>query len=79
MAGYKQPCIHCNSFISRDVRYCPVCNSSSPFGYSCPACLAFIQKDSRFAANVAERFMLTVSNAVNPPLSRKSVSIAERA
>ncbi len=44
MAGYKQPCIHCNSFISRDVRYCPVCNSSSPFGYSCPACLASIQK-----------------------------------
>jgi len=37
------------------------------------------KKDSRFAANVAERFMLTVSNAVNPPLSRKSVSIAERA
>ena len=44
MAFYKQPCIHCSTLIDRDVRFCPACGSSSPFGYLCPACLRTIEK-----------------------------------
>ncbi len=44
MATYKQPCVHCGTFIDGDVRVCPACLSKSPFGYSCPTCLKPIQK-----------------------------------
>ncbi|MHB1313858.1 MAG: double zinc ribbon domain-containing protein [Christensenellales bacterium] len=44
MAFYKVPCIHCATLLDRDVRFCPVCGSGSPFGYSCPTCLREIQK-----------------------------------
>ena len=39
MATYKQPCIHCNTLLDRDARFCPACGSVSPFGWACPACL----------------------------------------
>lgn len=45
MATYKQPCIHCNTFIERDSRVCPTCGSRSPFGYLCPTCNREISKD----------------------------------
>lgn len=44
MAGYKQPCIQCGAYIDPDVRFCPNCQSGSPFGYHCPDCLRSIQK-----------------------------------
>ena len=44
MASYKQPCIHCGTFIESDSRFCPACQSGSPFGYLCPTCLRPIQK-----------------------------------
>ena len=44
MAVYKQPCIHCNTYIDRDAQFCPSCGSHSPFGYLCPACLRAIRK-----------------------------------
>lgn len=44
MATYKQPCIHCGTFLERDARFCSSCGSQSPFGYRCPACLAPIEK-----------------------------------
>lgn len=44
MATYKQPCVHCNTFIERDARICPGCGSRSPFGYRCPTCLREIHK-----------------------------------
>ena len=39
MATYKQPCIHCNTLLDRDARFCPACGNASPFGWACPACL----------------------------------------
>lgn len=44
MAFYKEPCIHCGNFISRDSHFCPKCGSMSPFVYSCPDCLHEISK-----------------------------------
>ncbi|HHW99276.1 MAG TPA: hypothetical protein GX738_06570 [Firmicutes bacterium] len=44
MASYKQPCIHCGAFIDSDARFCPSCQSGSPFGYHCPTCLRPIIK-----------------------------------
>lgn len=44
MASYKQPCIHCGAYIDRDVRSCPKCGSTSPFGYHCPTCLKSIER-----------------------------------
>ena len=45
MATYKQPCIHCGTFIDRDARFCLNCASRSPFGYQCPTCLSAIQRE----------------------------------
>jgi len=50
MATYKQPCIHCGEFIEGDSRFCPKCQSRSPFGYNCPTCLREIQKDQAVCA-----------------------------
>lgn len=44
MASYKQPCIHCGAYIERDSQFCSSCQSGSPFGYLCPACLRPIEK-----------------------------------
>lgn len=44
MASYKQPCIHCGTYIEPDSRFCPSCQSGSPFGYLCPTCLRTIEK-----------------------------------
>ena len=44
MAGYKIPCIHCNTMIDSEARMCIGCGSSNPFGYSCPVCLKEVQK-----------------------------------
>jgi predicted amidophosphoribosyltransferase len=44
MSSYKQPCLHCNSFIERDSRFCPVCGNPNPFTFNCPACLKEIHK-----------------------------------
>ena len=38
MAGYKQPCMHCGTFIESDARLCTGCGSMNPFGYLCPTC-----------------------------------------
>jgi len=45
VATYKQPCIHCGFFLDTSNRFCPKCESTSPFGYSCPTCLHDVQKD----------------------------------
>ena len=50
MATYKQPCLHCGTFIERDSRLCPNCGSRSPFGYQCPSCLHAIEKEQRVCA-----------------------------
>jgi len=50
VATYKKPCIHCNTFIDGDARFCPTCASSSPFGYQCPACLHSVEKDQRLCS-----------------------------
>ena len=44
MALYKQPCIHCGTFLEADARHCVGCGSMSPFGYVCPDCLRPVQK-----------------------------------
>lgn len=44
MASYRQPCMHCGTFIESDSRFCPSCGSMTPFGYSCPTCLRPIAK-----------------------------------
>jgi len=44
MASYKQPCVHCGTYIERDARSCPSCQSGSPFGFLCPNCLRPIEK-----------------------------------
>ena len=44
MATYKQPCIHCNTFVERDAGFCPACGSRNPFGYVCPTCRSPIVK-----------------------------------
>ncbi len=44
MASYKQPCFCCGAYIERDARFCPACQSGSPFGYLCPACLRPVEK-----------------------------------
>lgn len=44
MALYKLPCVHCGAFIERDARFCPFCQSGSPFGYHCPTCLRPVEK-----------------------------------
>lgn len=44
MASYKQPCIHCGAYIESDARFCPSCQSGSPFAYLCPSCLRPINK-----------------------------------
>jgi len=53
MAGYKQPCIHCGTFIEADARLCTGCGSMSPFGYLCPTCLRPIQKGQMACAGCA--------------------------
>ena len=50
MATYKQPCVHCGTFIDRDARFCPKCASRSPFGYLCPTCLRPVEKGSAVCA-----------------------------
>lgn len=44
MALYKQPCIHCGTYIDADSRLCAGCGRRNPFGYLCPTCLKPIQK-----------------------------------
>ncbi len=44
MASYKQPCLHCGTFIEGDARVCSHCGSLSPFGYLCPTCHHSIEK-----------------------------------
>ena len=44
MATYKQPCIHCNAMLERDSRFCPKCESRSPFGFQCPTCFKPIER-----------------------------------
>lgn len=50
MASYKQPCLHCGSYIDADCRFCPACRSDSPFGYLCPTCLRPIAKTQSVCA-----------------------------
>ena len=45
MAGYKQPCIHCGTFIESDARICIGCGRLNPFGFQCPSCNHPIQKN----------------------------------
>jgi len=47
MATYRQPCIHCGTYIERSAAFCPKCGSSSPFGYLCPSCRREISRDDR--------------------------------
>ncbi|HMM31152.1 MAG TPA: zinc ribbon domain-containing protein [Clostridia bacterium] len=44
MAFYKKPCTHCGAYIEADSRFCPVCQSGSPFESLCPSCLRPVQK-----------------------------------
>ncbi|HHU50054.1 MAG: double zinc ribbon domain-containing protein [Caldicoprobacterales bacterium] len=66
MASYKQPCIHCNTFINRDARYCPTCQSGSPFGYSCPTCLASIEKGQPVCSQCGRALYVTCINCGKP-------------
>lgn len=51
MATYKQPCLHCRTFIERDSRFCPACGSGSPFGYICPTCRSPIGKEQKVCSS----------------------------
>ena len=64
MASYKQPCVHCGTFIERDARLCPNCASRSPFGYHCPACLRDVDKSDRVCAGCG-RSLFTVCPTCN--------------
>jgi RNA polymerase subunit RPABC4/transcription elongation factor Spt4 len=50
MATYKQPCMHCGTFIEGDARFCPACASGSPFAYLCPSCHREINKSDALCA-----------------------------
>lgn len=47
MAFYKEPCIHCGNYISKDSAVCPICNSTNPFKFSCPECLREISPEEQ--------------------------------
>ena len=55
MASYQQTCMHCNSLIDRDARFCPFCGSQSPFGYLCPACLLPIKEGQTMCSGCGRR------------------------
>ncbi len=59
MATYKQPCIHCKTFIDWDARFCPTCGSHSPFGYHCPDCLREIHKNEAVCAGCGRPLYIT--------------------
>jgi RNA polymerase subunit RPABC4/transcription elongation factor Spt4 len=59
MAGYKQSCLRCGSLIDRDAHHCPVCGSSSPFGYLCPSCLHPIEKGNALCAGCGRQLYLS--------------------
>ncbi len=50
MAGYKQPCIYCHSFIPREANFCLHCGASFPFGSRCPGCLHAVDKKQSFCS-----------------------------
>ncbi|HHY81508.1 MAG TPA: hypothetical protein GX505_02385 [Clostridiales bacterium] len=72
MATYKQPCIHCNTFIEGDSRFCPACGSMSPFGYLCPTCRRPIKKGAAFCAGCGR------SLTVACPACRKQTFVQEK-
>jgi predicted amidophosphoribosyltransferase len=72
MASYKQPCIHCSTYIDRDSRFCPSCQSGSPFGYLCPACLRPIQKDQSLCSGCGRPLYITC------PACGKSTFVQEK-
>lgn len=51
MAFYKQPCIHCGTFIDGESKLCPTCGSRSPFCYLCPSCLIPIERGAPLCSN----------------------------
>lgn len=59
MASYNQTCIHCNTLIDRDARFCPTCASQSPFGYSCPTCLHPIEKNQMVCSSCGRPLYIT--------------------
>ena len=59
MAEYKQPCIHCDTYIDRDARFCPKCGSNTPFGYLCPTCLKPISKDDMLCSGCGRNLRIT--------------------
>lgn len=72
MAFYKQPCIHCGRFIEKDARFCPYCQSGSPFGYLCPSCLNPIEKGQRVCSSCGR------SLYINCPKCGKQTFVQER-
>jgi acetyl-CoA carboxylase beta subunit len=59
MATYKQPCIHCGTFIERSSNFCPKCGSNSPFGYSCPSCGQSIEKEQKRCSSCGRDLYVT--------------------
>lgn len=57
MATYKMPCIHCDEMVERDAHHCPMCGSSSPFGYHCPTCLKPIKRGDAVCSGCGRTLM----------------------
>jgi RNA polymerase subunit RPABC4/transcription elongation factor Spt4 len=47
MASYKKYCIHCETLIDPDSRFCVKCGSRSPFAIRCPTCLREVFQEDK--------------------------------
>lgn len=72
MASYKQPCLHCGAYIERDSRFCPACQSGSPFGYLCPACSRPIEKEQPRCSGCGRALTITC------PACKKQTFVQEK-
>jgi rRNA maturation protein Nop10 len=45
-------------YIESDARFCPACQSHSPFGFLCPACLHPIEKVHQICSNCGRKLYI---------------------
>ena len=65
MASYKQPCIHCGTFIESDSRFCPDVKAEALLGISAPPACAPSKKANLSAPAAAGRLLFLVPTVEN--------------